>query len=376
MDAQELTTRFADTRNPETVSLATVFRTLRKNSTSQVDLATQFDTTRKTINRLINEFSELGFITTTESGYRLTGAGAIALQQYTDAVDTIGKERLWFLVNSQNRKVILRTLSENPARKAELASCQNLPSRSTVGRTIDTAETHGLVTRTECGDYTVTAHGKRALETYDDLVNAFAQILEKTPCLQNLDVECAEFPANALNDEEMVRGTPENPFSQRNRLIRFLDSLDETEVDHIRTFSSYFDLEISKALNPFMHAETQIDVISPASTLNHMPTVSESAEHVKQGLGAENVHWQLYPGELPAGLLIVDEDWVIAGPKNVNEATEISGTVYCSDPEIVEWAMDLHKAYLEDSREPLEHLIRSFQSASSDILEKVLPAQT
>ena len=376
MDAHELSMRFTDTQNSDTVPLAAVFRTLRENSTSQVDLATQFDITRKTINRLINEFSELGFITTTENGYRLTGAGAIALQQYTNAVDTIGKGRLQFLVSSRNRKTVLRTLREHPARKAELASRQNLPSRSTVGRTIDTAQTHGLVTRAECGDYTLTAHGKKALETYDGLVDAFAEILEKTPCLQNLDVECAELPVTALDSEEMVCGTPENPFTQRNRLVNFLDSLDETEVDHIRTFSSYFDLEISKAFKPLMHAETQIDIISPASALNHIPTVSEGAEHVKQGLGAENVQWQLYPGELPAGLLIVDDDRVVAGPKNVNEATEISGTLYCSDPEIVKWAMNLHESYLEDSREPLEHLIRSFQSTSSDLLEKVTPAQT
>ncbi|EJN57321.1 transcriptional regulator FilR1 domain-containing protein [Halogranum rubrum] len=376
MNARELVTCFTAAHNSDTVPVAAVFRTLREDSESQVNLAVEFDTTRKTINQLVSEFTELGFITSAEDGYRLTGAGAIALQQYTNAADTIGEERLQFLVTSQNRVTILRSLHEHSARKGELASRQNLPSRSTVGRTIDTAQTYGHVTRTTCGDYTVTSHGEAVLETYDDLLHAFQQILDKTPCLQNLGVECAELPVSALDGEEMVTGNPKNPFTQRNKLVAFLDSLDETEIDHIRTFSSYFDLEISKAFNPLMRSETRMDVISPATALDEMPTVAEGAEHVKQGLGAENVHWQLYPGELPVGLLIVDKDWVVAGPKSVSDATEVSGTVYCSDPEIVKWAIDLHEAYMSDSKKPLEHLADSFRSASNTLLEKVMPMQT
>jgi hypothetical protein len=120
-----------------------------------------------------------------------------------------------------------------------------------------------------------------------------------------------------------------------------------------------------------MQSRTRIDIVSPATALQQIPTASEAAEHVKQGFEAENVHWYLYPGELPAGLMIVDEDRVVAGPKTASEATEVSGTVYCSDPAIAEWAVDLHESYREESYTPLRYLLRRLQSESTDLLDRV-----
>jgi predicted transcriptional regulator len=349
---------------------------LQTEAVSQSELANRFGASRKAINQQVNELVDKGFVAQTTDGYCLNGAGAIVLRRYTDTYEEIGTATLHFLATSKNRLSVLRSLQQHSARKAELASQDQLPSRSTIRRTIDTSEELALVTRTEDGDYRLTEQGSTALQSYNALVQAFEQVIDKKDCLRNLEVECSGLPVRALEGERMVVGTPAKPLTQVTALIEFIESLDETEVDHIRTFSSYFDLRISKAFNPLMGAETRIDTISPASALGEIPTISEGAEHVKQGLDAENVHWKLYPGELPLGLLIVDDEWVVAGPKLVSNATEISGTVYSSNPEVVDWAIDLHETYARNSHDPLEHLLHKFKSMGSSFFDKVAPTQS
>lgn len=370
MDAEGLINRFLIENNSGTAQLPDLLAAVRERSVSQRTLATQSNFSRKTVNQIINELIDVGLITEAECGYRLTGAGAITLYQYSEAIDEIGQDTLQFLGDSQNRMEILQALQNESARKADLAAHSELPSRSTVGRSITSAKERGLVSRTKTGNYMLTTRGKQAINTYERLMRAFTQILDKSVCLQNLGVECAELPAIALEGEKMVVGTPSNPLTQVTALIEFLESLDSTDVEHIRTFSSYFDLQISRAFLPLMKSNTRIDIVSPASALQQIPTATEAAEHVRHGLDAQNVHWYLYPGELPVGLMTVDREHVIAGPKTVSDATEISGTIYGSDPALSQWAVSLHESFSEDSYEPFEYLVQRLQTVSADLLEK------
>ena len=373
MESRTLLEYFTGTNSTTIISILPLFDILRKQNLSQREIADQLEITRKVINQTVNQFVELNFIEQIGDGYSLTGSGAIAQYQYQQARKRIGAETLKYLANSQNRVVILQRLQTEPIGKSQLASYSNLPSYSTIRRAIKAAEELDLVVRTEAGKYELTEKGEATLNSYFNLLETFDQIIEKNPCLRNLDVDCADFPVGALAEEELVIGTPAKPFTQVTALINFIESLDEHKIKHIRLFSSYFDLRISQSLSPLMQAETQIDVISPQSSLRQVPTASEAAAHVKQGFEAENVHWKVYRGKLPAGLLIVDDNQVVLGPRTANEATEVSGTLYTSNPTIVEWAIELHDSYLAASRDPLVHFLETFREFGSDLLDRIAP---
>ena len=373
MDAEVLLKRFLPEEHTETVPVKSLFVTIREEDISQTELAKRLDPSRQAINRSINEFDAVGFIKQTPKGYQLTGAGAMALYQYTKAVDVAGEEALRFCVRSENRVRLLNALQEHPARQAELTSRPDLPSRSTIGRTITAGEERELVAQTGTGGYQLTEEGDRVLKAYKQVIQAFEQILTKTACLQNFDVECADFPVTALEGERLVERQPGREFIELTKLIEYIKSVDETTTDRIRLFGSFFDMRVSDAMTPLRRSDTQIDMVSPATALREMPTEGDPAQRVQEGLEAENSHWYLYPGTLPVGLFIVDESEVVLGAKSPTAVVGDSGTVFCSDPEIVDWAIDLHDEYLEESSEPLEYIIERITDESKELLNTVSP---
>ena len=104
-----------------------------------------------------------------------------------------------------------------------------------------------------------------------------------------------------------------------------------------------------------------------------MPTEGDPAQRVREGLEAENSHWHLYPGALPVGLFIVGESAVVLGAKTPKVVVGDSGTAFYSDPEIVDWAINHHDEYLEESSEPLEHVIERITDESRELLNSVSP---
>lgn len=373
MDAEALLNRFLPEEHTETVPVESLFAAILNESVSQAKLANRFEPSRQAINQSFDDFEAVGLIKQTPGGYWLTGAGAMALYQYTEAANTASEEALRFCVGSENRVKLLNALQEHPARQSELTTQPDLPSRSTVGRTITAGEKHGLVTQTGTGGYKLTEEGERIVTAYEQIIQAFEQIIAKTACLQTFDVECADFPVAALEDERLVERKPGREFIELEKLIEYIESIDETETDRIRLFGSFFDMRISNAMTPLRRSDTRIDMISPGSALKEIPTEGRPSDRVREGLETENSHWYLYPGTLPVGLFIVDDSEVALGAKSPKAAIENSGTVFCSDPEIVEWAIDLHAEYREESSKPLEYTIEWLKDESRDLLDSFSP---
>lgn len=373
MDAEALLARFIPREHTETVPVISLLELVRNESVSQVDIAEQSHLSRRAINRTVNEFTNIGLLKQTTDGYRLTGAGAIAHHQYTTATDEVDEKALRFCSDSQNRVSILEALQEHPARKADLAARSELPSRSTVGRAITVGEDLGLVTAGRRGDYTLTSYGETVLTTYSELKHAFEQLLVYAPCLQNIGVECADLPVGALDGARLVERQETRQLIELFELAEYIASLDPAEIDHIRLFSSFFNQQLSDAIAPLVQSDTRLDMISPASALGGMPTAEEAKQHIAEGLEAENCRWYLYPGELPAGILIVDEEEIVIGPSTPDETGDQSGNIYCSDPEAVEWAIEIYDEYYQESSEPFEYLVGWLKDESQNLLDSVSP---
>ena len=369
MDEQELIEQLTGGTRPNSVRPTRLLAAIREETISQAELADQTDVSRKTVNQVITELAEEGLITHAIDGYQLTGAGAIALRAYSETVEAVGDEQLALLANSANRRKILRKLQVRQERQADLVAMADLPSRSTVRRTLTTFEEHDLITRSDEGTYQLISAGEHLVQAYDQLEKTYEQVLEKVPCLRDLEPPCADLPAAALENERLVVGKPGNPLKEEDAYLEFLSDLDETETERIRAFSSFYNTRYAEAFLPFMETGTQMDTISPDHALDQIPTDRKDVQIVREGLAADNYHWYVYAGELPAGLVIFDDEWAVLGPKKPSEASTVSGTVYVTDDEVIDWAIALFDAYLEDAHPPMDHLRQQFRQAGANILE-------
>ncbi|WP_129113864.1 transcriptional regulator FilR1 domain-containing protein [Halegenticoccus tardaugens] len=370
MDAQELVGYLTTGTGSQSIDPLQALSLLREDALSQAELATQCGVARKSASQFVKELTAARLVTQTKDGNRLTGVGAIALNVYSEAHTTIGAQVLTSLTKSPSRRAVLRRIGTAPCDLADLASNPDLPSRSTVYRALQTFREHDLIAENG-GQYHLTEHGEHVLQEYDELLAAFEQLIEKSACLQDFDAECETFPVRALEDERLVIGRPSDPLREVHAFMNFINSVDENEVTHIRGFSSYFDLQYTKAVFRLVDAGVRLETVISEEASKNPPSDPQSTKYIRKGLQADNVEWSIYPGELPLGLMIIDSQWVVAGPKIIEDASTVSGTIFVEDPEVIEWAHALFDDYQSRARAPLEHLVYKFRSVTADAANKV-----
>lgn len=355
---------------------AQLLHSVHSDAQTGKEIATQYDADRSTIHRNLTNLAKPGLVQHTEGTFELTAAGAIVDREYQRTLDRIGREDLAFLTNSQYRAPLLRVLRNQPERIAGLADLREEgPSRSTIQRAMFTFRDWDWVIKNGDGRYELTPTGESTIRVYHRFETTVEQVLDNNACLRNLGTECRDLPAQYLQGERVVTATPTSPFKGRNAYLNFLDDLDEDSFDYVRMFSTYFDAEFAEAFSPFIEAGVTVDVVSPESVLGNSPSGLKELKYIKQGFVADHVQWHIYPGSVPCGLVVFDDEWAVLGPANLEDVSQVSASIFAGDERIIEWAANLYDDYLDETeRPPGDALQRIYRKINNSLEDTVKPA--
>nr|WP_254538687.1 hypothetical protein [Halomarina sp. BCD28] len=308
--------------------------------------------------------------------YIPTGVSAILQHQYDTATEDVTADSLAYLAGAAYRGPLLQefdsveTMSPTEIDCTDNLSDEESPSPSTISRARAKFESHGWLTR-EGTSYQLTTQGERVVESYETLLTACEQIIDKTPTLRDLDPAVAELPVHTLQDATQVVSTPDSPFDAVNAFFK-LPEVEHLAFERLRGFNSFFDMRYARAFEPAIDAGKQMELIMPASMMSEIPTSGAEAQFAQKCMGAEHIQSQMYPGELPAGLTVFDRDRVAIGARGPARANkERAGSIYSANEELIEWALDLYDTYRVDSEPPLRHLFTRIREYGADMLQTV-----
>ena len=353
MDAHDLIDHLVRDSQSEATDPVQFLHSIHSDAQTAADIATLCDADRSTVHRNLTNLVEPGLVRHNEGTFELTAAGAIVDKTYQSTSDRIGRNDLAFLAKSQHRPSLLNTLRNQPERIAGLADLRDEgPSRSTIQRSMSTFRERDWIIKNGDGCYELTPAGESTIRVYQRFEATLEQVLDKKACLRNLKVECRDLPAQHLQGERVVAATPTSPFKGRNTYLNFLNDLDEDSFDYVRMFSTYFDAEFAEAFSPFIEAGVTVDVVSPEAVLGNSPSGLKELKYIKQGFVADHVQWHIYPGSVPCGLIVFDDEWAVLGPADLENVSRVSASIFAADEIIIEWATSLYDEYLSEAERP------------------------
>jgi predicted transcriptional regulator len=305
-------------------------------------IADQNEIAVNTVYRSLDPFEEIGLVDKNEEKYRINGAGAVLVSSFNSATTEIRREDISFIVSSENRLYILNQFWNQQDRILRLNDFNgDAPARSTIERIMGGFEQRGWVAENTSQAYTLTIDGERVMRTYRRLSLSIDQTIVKIPCLRNIGVECQGLPVDALEGERMVVANPSRPFHSRRAHIRFVDQIDETNVEYVRGFAKYHDQEVSNMIIPFVENGAQFDCVSEKEAFHQAISELNDSTASKPWKFVTNFRWKVSPKSLPMGMLIFDDRWVVFGPADLGNMSEVSGVIFAADERVVQWAIEL-----------------------------------
>jgi predicted transcriptional regulator len=349
---------------------STALQVLRSVQSNQPQEATEnrCDFSKSVLRERLATLRELGIIEETESSHQITGLGAMILHT-VNQISSQDQDIIRNILSTQHWHRILRVLDEQPKRKTTLSTGPEGPSQSTVHRRLRDSEIEGLVTRNSDGLYKCTPTGTALLRRIDTLEHRIDLITDHESLLHKFSSECADFPVTALTDVRLVEGSPGQAFAERNAYVNFMRQLDVEEIDHIRQFASFFDVEMRDVYWPFVESGTQVDLVSPERIRDQLPTTRAGIRYAQRGFAAENVSWYIYPDTIPVGIVLFDDQWAVVGIQEPFGAKRSSATIFTQNEQIIDWALDVYLSCRSEARPPTQHLFDRFHRLRKQILD-------
>jgi predicted transcriptional regulator len=350
MNAQELIECFAG--GGERIDRPSILRTLRDEALSKTELADRCNVSRNTV-QFITELDEC-LVKQSAEGYYLTGAGAIAIREYSDARKNLAGDAskaldgnaVSILASTANKRDYLRNLRSHSLSRRCLASRSNMPTRRSIDRITCTFERAGYVTRTGTGEYALTDMGKEVIDTYEGITRTFGQILDKKHGLEWLGVEVETLPAAALTGARTEVTRPSQAFNTVHKVLDFLQSFETDSVNHVRVISCFANNKFDEVLERFVAAGVRVDVLSPADLMrSYLSMPEEDLVWSRRLLEPPNSSWLLHRGDLPCSLILIDDKEVVIAPRNPTGPNGAFGVIFSSDSAIITWAAELFDDY-------------------------------
>jgi hypothetical protein len=336
------------------------------------DVAEQHSVDRRAVHEVVEPLEPWGAERVSDNGHRqITTAGEAARRALATALETVDSDGLMWLARSESRKHVLDYLHDKgPTSAQEISTIEGFPSKRTIRRNFDGFEERGWASCEEQnGSRTIIASlnmdGERAASTYDDLVVKMTQVIDKAPCLRDLDLECADIPLKALADAEMEDATPRNPFDIEKRVRKLADR----DFQHFRGLQSHWNGKNAEAYLTAVKEGKEFEVISRPLGLKELPTSPDEVKCVIDGLRAENYQWLMHTGDLPCSLLILDRNQMMVGPRDPSTANDTrTGGIFSQNDDLIKWAMDMYESHRQQSKDPFE-ISTGFSIGVNDLIE-------
>ncbi|WP_435078452.1 MarR family transcriptional regulator [Halococcus sp. AFM35] len=354
MDARDVVEHFVTSENR-----VHLLRILREGPASQSDLSDCCSMSLPTVSRRCDDLEERGWVQIHADQYKLTGAGAIVLRTYDNAVETVGRNGhndLDYLAGSENRVRFLRALQDGPTEEAEL---KDDLSKSTVQRHKDGLSERGFI-NWYGSDCRLTVSGEHALNVYDSLLRTIEQVEDKNSFLRNIGVRCAGLPAETLSEAEVVY----NSYSHPVRIAdRFRERV-ERGFDHCWVLSSRYTEADVAAVHRAIDDGAKLTVMSPLPSHDVLPTDSTELKYMRRGINRNAIDWRIYPNELPINMVVFDANEVmLITTDQPGEEQQVQAMLRSENDELVTWALNLLESYHNESKPPLTYLYTRLRNA-------------
>ena len=211
------------------------------------------------------------------------------------------REDIAFLVGSEVRVDLLRTLRSTPARPSDLAD-ECACARETAQRTVTGFADRGWAEKVPDTDrYRLTRAGEIVVGSYGEFEECLEVAARFRPLLANLNGSVDGLACETLAGTTRTRATPENPHTSIDRLLELMD---RDRVDTLRGVTPIVSRVFNQAAAAVIGPESDVDLVIDQGVLeaseSEYPAALERADRLPG--------FTLYvsPDPVTFGLVIVD----------------------------------------------------------------------
>jgi predicted transcriptional regulator len=249
------------------------------------------------------------------------------------------REDIAFLVGSECRVGMLRTLDADPLRPSVLAervSC----ARETAQRNLAGFVERGWV-RKRNGRYELTVAGRMVLERYDSLARTVESATHLEEFLANVGDALDDLDPELLADQTVTTSRADHPHAPIERWLDIVDGVVDDYHGITPIVSRVFNEAAERAIGPDTHMELVVDESVLRTSAEQFP------EALERALELDQFTLWLSPVDLDFGLAISDGHvWLAAYDDTGNVIASVDG----DDDAFVEWARETYGKYRERSK--------------------------
>ncbi|MFC6825304.1 helix-turn-helix transcriptional regulator [Halopelagius fulvigenes] len=268
------------------------------------------------------------------------------------------REDVAFLVGSESRVAILRSLRDASRRPTELAdSCSC--ARETAQRTVSAFVERGWAEKvTDDGEYGLTPAGTMVANGYDDFESTVAVAGDLSVFLSHVGDVAVDLGPDVLRGLNATTATKGDPHAAVNRLLEVMGTEPPESFYGIAPIVSGI---INEGAERIIGPESTVELIIDESVLE--VSASEYPEALEAAYELDQFELYVSPEELDFGLLMVDNH-VIFGA--YDEMGNLVACVDGTDERFVSWAEDVYARYRAESRRAAEETSVSDSAAGDD----------
>lgn len=243
-------------------------------------------------------------------------------------------DELAFLARSECRMAILETLADEARDLRDLSDELDVP-RTTLSDNLLRLEEKRWIERAD-GVYRITMLGRSVRRIADSCLRSMQAARELSPFLETvsdvpdvIDVEC-------LHGSTVVRADFPEPYAPVEQLLDAVDgasTLRGLTPVALPSFGEFFREQVlTEGLEVDLVIDEQLLGVIPEAVITQM----------RPGSAAGRVRFGVYGGDIPFGLLLLDDRLVLA---STNEDGLIEAAVLNDSPDAYEWGESVYGSY-------------------------------
>jgi len=321
---------------------AAVLRSLQEGPANASELARANSISPSTVATNCRPFVEAEFLTHVGE-YEFTGAGLVFFGCFGDATETLTPSEIAVLSVSEHRLPILRSIAESPGRKCDLHHQEDLPSRTTIEKTVTEFRTRDWASEDLSGVLSLTDAGRTALAAYEEFLGATETVLAATPFLRRLGERSLTIPVAALFDATPIEESQYDADALADAVLQ----LTETGADSgsvIGLVSTYSPVLLQQFAT-ILQDDIEYRFLLDAETAQRVR--SSPYRHVVETASERpGVDIRISQGALPFGF-VTDGERIVVGA--YGSPYEYPAGLVSTNEALVGWALDIHAGYWEEA---------------------------
>lgn len=255
------------------------------------------------------------------------------MQQGQQAFDDIQ-----FLTGSTQRREVLKTLCEEPARPAEL--CADIDAtRTTVQRILAGFRERQWVVKHD-GRYRTTITGQQVCTQYRNLLNTAEHARELGSLAAHLGPVGDDIPVGPLRDGRLTVSEEGSPLTTLSRFIDWMGGIDES----LRAVSPVVARPFNDIGAELLASGADIELVINTEVLERSRAQYES--DLELGVEHDGIDVYVQEAPLPVGIAVdVERVCIVA----YDDGNNMQAMLESTDEELYQWAVGTYERYREDA---------------------------